>query len=320
MPTFVEDDKFFDYSISLPNNQWYLYSNEELRKTISDPRFAKFPIATTSEEPRLLIVSTDVADGATVTFDSYSQESEYGRIDKRSGKYLGRTIKYDKGIEISHVLASSCIPLFYEYEEIQGRKLWDGGVLSNTPLREVLHMHRYYWYDMIGKRKPGSKVPNLEIYIIGVWPSSADGDSVENNDEIPSDYDGLKAKFYDINLSDKTEHDEKSAVMVSDLIDIIRNIKSLAPKYMNLDQQNEFNQVLQHFLNGEAQSKGRDGERRSFGSLLNGRFKLDKVVRIELREDKNDISNKAFDLSTSTISNLISRGEDDTKDILKSLQ
>lgn len=102
---------------------------------------------------------------------------------------------------------------------------------------------------MIGGRKPGSKVPNLEIYIIGVWPSSGDGDSVDNDDEIPSDYDGLKAKFYDINLSDKTEYDEKSAVMVSDLVDIIRNIRSLAAKYMNLDQQNEFNKVLQIFLN-----------------------------------------------------------------------
>lgn len=74
----------------------------------------------------------------------------------------------------------------------------------------------------------------MEIYIIGIWPSSGDGDSVENNDEIPSDSDGLKAKFYDINFSDKTEYDEKSAVMVSDLIKINRNIKSLAPKYINL--------------------------------------------------------------------------------------
>lgn len=88
----MEDDKFFDYSISLPNNQWYLYSNAKLRETLSKPRFTKFHIATSRNEPRLLIVSTDVADGATVTFDSYSKESEYGRIDKRSDKYLGRTI------------------------------------------------------------------------------------------------------------------------------------------------------------------------------------------------------------------------------------
>lgn len=81
-PSFVDDDKFFDHSISLPNNQWYLYSNEELKRTISDSRFAKFPIATSREEPRLLLVSTDVGDGATVTFDSYSQESEMDELTK----------------------------------------------------------------------------------------------------------------------------------------------------------------------------------------------------------------------------------------------
>jgi NTE family protein len=210
----MEDDKFFDYSISLPNNQWYLYSNEELKNTISKSRFANFPIATNIEEPRLLIVSTDIGDGATVIFDSYSQESKYGRIDKRSGKYLEHTISYSKGIEVSHVMASACIPLFYNYEEIQGRKFWDGGVLSNTPLREVLYMHRDYWFNTVGKGKPESKVSNLEVYIIGIWPSSEDGDSANNDDEIPSDYDGLKTKFYDINLSDKTEYDEKSTVMV----------------------------------------------------------------------------------------------------------
>ena len=132
----------FHYSISLPNNQWYLYDNEELEKTISDLRFAKFPIATTMEEPRLLIVSTDVGDGATVTFDSYSSKSEYGHIDKKTDRHRGRTIRHEKGIEVSHVMASACIPLFYKYEEIQGRKFWDGSVLSNTPLRQVLHMHR----------------------------------------------------------------------------------------------------------------------------------------------------------------------------------
>ena len=328
-PDFKEDDKFFDYSISLPNNQWYLYSNEELKETISDPRFAKFPIATTMEEPRLLIVSTDIADGATVTFDSYSKHSEYGRIDKRSGKYLKRTVTYDKGIEISHVMASSCIPLFYEYEEIQGRKFWDGGVLSNTPLRQVLHMHRQYWFKTIGNEKPESKVPNLEVYIIGIWPSSSNGSSENNvinnglNEEnIPSDFDGLKAKFYDINLSDKTEYDEKSAVMVSDLIGIIEKIrKDLVPKYMNFDKQHEFERELKKFVeNNNMQSQGRNGERRRYESLLNGRVKLDKVVRIELMEDKNDVSNKAFDLSTITIKNLIAQGEKDTKDILKRLK
>ena len=73
-PIFVNDERYFDHSISLPNNQWYFYSNEELRETINNPRFAKFPIKTDRNDPRLLIVSTDVGDGSRVTFDRYPKQ------------------------------------------------------------------------------------------------------------------------------------------------------------------------------------------------------------------------------------------------------
>jgi len=91
---------------------------------------------------------------------------------------------------------------------------------------------------------------------------------------------------------------------------------------MTLDKQNEFKKDLKDQLkNSVAQSKGRDGEKRTYALLLNGRFKLcGEVVRIELRENRNDISNKAFDLSTNTIENLISQGEKDTRDILDRLK
>ena len=32
------------------------------------------------------------------------------------------------------------------------RYFWDGAYLSNTPLREVLHLHRYYWYTLQNAR------------------------------------------------------------------------------------------------------------------------------------------------------------------------
>ena len=35
-------------------------------------------------------------------------------------------------------MASTSLPEFYEYEEIDGRKFWDGGILSNTPIRELI--------------------------------------------------------------------------------------------------------------------------------------------------------------------------------------
>ena len=59
--------KFFD-----PDNVWYRYSNEPLKKSLE--RFVKFPIATTEEadQPRLLLVAVDVAEGIPVTFDSHA--------------------------------------------------------------------------------------------------------------------------------------------------------------------------------------------------------------------------------------------------------
>ena len=320
-PKLILDEKFFDFGVSLPNNIWIRYSNDRLRESID--KHAKFPIATSNEEPRLLVVSVDVADGATVTFDSYSKESEYGRLNKGSYKPLKRVITYDKGIELKHVMASASIPLFYDYEIIQRHKFWDGGILSNTPLREVLQAHRDYWFKTIGKEKPESKVPDLEVYIIGLWPSSNDDDG-SDGDVVPSDYDGIKAKLYAISLSDKTEYDEKTAIIVSDYIEIIKRIRALALKNIkNEGDKNAFINELKAFLDNDndkepAQSKRRDGGDRTYASLLNGRFKLaDEVVRIELKNDLDGISNGAFDLTTKTIGNLMVQGENDTKDILE---
>ena len=65
IPPPKDDRKFCD-----SQSKWLAYNNEPLRKSIE--MFAKFPIATSFEkgEPRLLVVSTDVAEGTTVTFDS----------------------------------------------------------------------------------------------------------------------------------------------------------------------------------------------------------------------------------------------------------
>jgi NTE family protein len=317
-PKLILDEKFFDFGVSLPNNLWIRYSNDRLRESID--KYAKFPIATSNGEPRLLVVSADVADGATVTFDSYSKESEYGRFNKGSYKFSKRVITYDKGIELKHVMASASIPLFYDYEIIQRHKFWDGGILSNTPLREVLQAHRDYWFKTIGRSKPESKVPDLEVYIIGVWPSSNDDGGPDREEVVPSDYDGIKAKLYAIGLSDKTEYDEKTAIMVSDYIEIIKRIRGFALENIkNQGDKNAFTKDLQAFLDKEpAQSKGRDGGDRTYASLLNGRFKLaDEVVRIELKNDSDGISNGAFDLTTKTIGNLMTQGENDAKDILE---
>jgi NTE family protein len=119
-----EDEKFFDQE-----NKRVLYDKQPLQKSIE--KFVKFPIATNYElgEPRLLVISVDAKEGIPVTFDSY------------------------RGIKVQHVMASASLPEFYEYEEIDGRKFWDGGILSNTPIRELIQAHKDFWEYMIGSQE-----------------------------------------------------------------------------------------------------------------------------------------------------------------------
>ncbi|MFY9798746.1 MAG: patatin-like phospholipase family protein, partial [Candidatus Nitrosopolaris sp.] len=109
----IIDTRFFDLQ-----NIWYRFNSGPLKKSLE--RFAKFPITTSFDEnsslpqPRLLLVSVDVAEGAAVTFDSYetedgSRKSEYGEYIIRNGKEVGlkHTIRYNDGITSEHVIATS---------------------------------------------------------------------------------------------------------------------------------------------------------------------------------------------------------------------
>jgi predicted acylesterase/phospholipase RssA len=45
-------------------------------------------------------------------------------------------------------MASGTLPELYDPKEIDGHKFWNGGLLSNTPLRELLESHRDYWVNV----------------------------------------------------------------------------------------------------------------------------------------------------------------------------
>jgi NTE family protein len=144
--------KFLDFLN--PSSWWFRYSNDPLKSSIA--RYIKeFPITTSYEsnsgkmsEPRLLLVSVDVQEGATVTFDSYKHIGSKCKIceaniaddlvvhinkdhlkvqkykkgtDIRWSVYGSRENRYAifyDGIELNHVIASSSVPLHYGYTEI----------------------------------------------------------------------------------------------------------------------------------------------------------------------------------------------------------
>ena len=110
----LPDNKFFDSY----NNTWYRFNNQPLKRSLE--RFAKFPIATDHEanQPRLILVAVDIADGVPVTFDSYpkedgSRKTHYGRFITQDNKKIGfeHVIRYDKGITSDHVIASGSYPV-----------------------------------------------------------------------------------------------------------------------------------------------------------------------------------------------------------------
>jgi NTE family protein len=97
-------------------------------------------------------------------------------------------------------------------EKVQ-RYFWDGGVASNTPLRELIQAHKDYWLNVKGEGKDDAAIPDLEVFIVDVWPTK------EKN--IPMDHDGVINRNYDLLLCDKTDYDEKVADIVSDYIKFV---------------------------------------------------------------------------------------------------
>jgi len=182
---FETDSRFQDNDVL--GNQWQVYSTQPLEQTIK--RYSKaesdekkddgLRIVTSwdEREPRLLVISLDVADGKTVAFDSYHTKAE----DPENSLY-----DEGDGITINHVMASGTLPELYKFRDIPkegGRKFCDGGILSNTPFRELLQAHRDYWT----KKVPGKdqhKIPDLDVYIINVHPSKQHTVPAEDRDSV----------------------------------------------------------------------------------------------------------------------------------------
>jgi hypothetical protein len=285
-----------------------------------------------NNEPRLLVFSVDVAEGKTVTFDSYpkangSRKSEYGKYNiEKKGGYSNDVIKYnnnnssdDDGVSIDHIMASGTLPEFYDYKEIGGRKFWDGGLLSNTPFRELLQAHQEYWMSVMShtKKDKNAHIPDLEVYIVNLHPAK--------RKVPPTDHDGVKDRQNDIIYGDRSSHhDEKVAYLVADLRDFATQMKKLSREAISkVRKESDKKKMKKKFDNilatrtTTASKDFNDGELSSrYDDLLKGQYKLTKVVRIERTERTNDyyadtIYGKGGDFTANTIDGLIEEGKRD---------
>ena len=339
------DNRFFDLS-----NMWYVYDNEPLRQSLE--KFAKFPISTNFEnnEPRLLLVAVDIQEGIPIVFDSY--EKEDGTRKSGYGKYYGlgsdeqprnqnsttgefeHAIRYDDGIKSDFVMASSSLPVNYEYAKLivedykpvprdssfENKEnivepdkyslsalsnnihfFWDGGLLANTPLMQTVMAHRDYWHKV---RKMEYNLPSLSIGIIDLHS--------RKQEYVPYDYDGVVDRKNDIIYHDRTEIDEYMATLISDF-------QKLSTSLIKLSKDNGVSEKsLQAIL--QEKIKAVNPIRRQhlrYNDLLKARVDINSVMRLERKNDSNTISNKIFDFSETTIIQLLYDGYKETKPQIK---
>ena len=317
------DTRFFDLS-----NRWYRYNNQYLKKSLE--RFVKFPIATSYEDnqPRLILTAVDVMDGKAVVFDSYAKEdgtrkSEYGKfimnkdggkgndqIEEDSETEFEHIIRYPKGITVDHVLASSALPINIDYVPLEAesynfktknyakktRYFWDGGLLANTPLGQLIFHHRWFWNKIKGLK---DSLPKLGIVMVNLHPSS-----IEN---IPWDFDGVVNRNNDIIFADRSEREQNEILLLSDVVDLSKKLIDIAKT--NGVKQNIIDDLLDTFP--ASRGKLHDIKSMKYRSMIEGQFNINEVIRIERKHCENDTSKKTFDFSSNTIKQLLQNGFDD---------
>jgi NTE family protein len=155
-------------------------------------------------------------------------------------------------------------------------------------------------------------VPDLELYIVNVWPSK------EAISQLPSDYDSLKDRKNDLAYHDKTGYDIKVAEIVNDYVDYVDRVTNLAKEgirsVQNTAKRKELGKKLEEIRNDSTKSSKKragDSHGRKYKDLTEGRFRLAKVVTIERKDDVHSISNKWADFTSKTITEMMKQGEDD---------
>lgn len=234
----------------------FLYNLEPLKKTLQE--FVDFNSFGKSDRPRLIVTSTDIQKGKPVVFDS----------------------KHVK-IEPEHILASAGYPFYgISWTTIGEQNLWDGTLLSNTPLREVID---------------ASPRCDKKVYIVNLFP--------KRHQDLPKNMLESWHRARDIMHTDKTEHNVRMSKIITRYLKIIK----------------EMHDILQESDLSEKQKVRLNKIELEYHKLACERGAVIKeIIRIERQEDKHFLFEDA-DFSLVTIKKLIEDGQKDARVVLQNL-
>lgn len=234
-------------------NMPYLYDITPLKKTME--KYADFTKLKEHNRPRLIITATDIQSGRPSVFDS----------------------KYDD-ITPDHVLSGAGYPFYgISWTKISDRYLWDGTLLSNTPLREVID---------------SSPTCDKRVIIANLFP--------HNQKEIPQNMSESWHRARDIMHTDKTDQAVRMSKIISRYLKIIKEMHDILEN-LNLDENNK-----KRLRQIEPEYNKLASER---GSIIK------EIARIERQEHTHYLFEDA-DFSLDTIKELIRNGEKDALEVL----
>jgi NTE family protein len=230
----------------------YLYDLTALKGTLKKYiDFAKLK----GSAPRLIATCTDIKKGKSVMIDSASMD-----------------------LDADHLAACASFPFYgIHWTEKGGKYLWDGALLSNTPLREVIEL---------------SPKNDKRVYIVNLFPAV--------QEELPQNLLDSWHRARDIMYTDKTDQNMRMSKIISKYLLLLKEMHDILSN-IQLDQQSQA-----RFMKIE----------REYHSVAQDRGAIiDEIVKIGRSEDLHFIFEDA-DFSQATIKKLILQGEKDAEKVL----
>jgi NTE family protein len=183
--TILTDPEYFT-----PQKWTYMYDHSPLVKTLE--KYIDYDKLKPKGNPnsRLILTAVNILTAEPLTFDSSKQQ-----------------------ITPKHILATSAYPLYnFRWIEVEdGVYAWDGGLLSNTPLREVID---------------ASPVNDKRICIVENYPKRIDA--------LPKNLPEVYHRARDIIFSDKTEHSVTMSKVITRYLDYIEELYQLIENHVDL--------------------------------------------------------------------------------------
>ena len=255
-------------------SQWtYIYDNTPLEKTLEkyidfkklSPHVKKGENTNNngsddnnSSIPRLIITAVDVLSGQAIIFDSYKIQ-----------------------IQMKHLLATIGYPQYgFPWVDVDdGVYAWDGSLLSNTPVREVMI---------------ASPSSDKNIFIIENYPRKID--------RLPTNMSEVQSRAKDIMFTDKDQSLRKISRLITRHINLIETLYDIFKEY---DHSKIDKDIIEYI---EREHK-----------ILVEKFgaKILDIKRISRENNKSPHSTQNAEFSVNTIKKLIAQGESKALDCLK---